>query len=264
MASYIEISYFDIAMAALLVLANGLISLFLKLKLEKSLLIAAVRMVVQLLLIGYVLKWVFSADKWYVVMGIVAIMTVIAGLAAYNRNRVRYDGMRFDALLSVWLPSWLIALIGLILVMQVQPWYMPQYVIPIIGMILGNTLTGVTLGLDRITHELQQKRDQIEMMLSLGATSWEAFRNPAQNAVMAGMMPTINSMMVIGLVSLPGMMTGQILAGQDPEQAIRYQIIVMFFLSASSSIGCVLAVILVFKRLFGKHHNFMYWKLQEK
>ncbi|GAA4408792.1 iron export ABC transporter permease subunit FetB [Advenella faeciporci] len=264
MASYIEISYLDIALASLLVLANGLISLLLKLRLEKSLLVAAVRMVVQLLLIGYILKWVFSVDQWYVVLLIIGIMTFIAGMAAHNRNRIQYGGMRVDALVSVWVSSWLIALLGLVVVLQVQPWYKPQYVIPIMGMILGNTLTGVSLGLDRITHELTQKREQVEMLLSLGASRWEAYKEPAQNAVMAGMMPTINSMMVIGLVSLPGMMTGQILAGQDPEQAIRYQIIVMFFLSAASAIGCVLAVLFVFRRLFSKSHNFMYWKLQEK
>lgn len=103
-----------------------------------------------------------------------------------------------------------------------------------------------------------------ELLLSLGATRWEAYKEPAQNAVMAGMMPTINSMMGIGLVSLPVMVTGQILAGQDPEQAIRYQIIVMFFLGASTSIGCVLAVTFVFRRLFSTSHNFMYWKRQEK
>ncbi|MBK1782452.1 iron export ABC transporter permease subunit FetB [Advenella sp. WQ 585] len=264
MPSYIEISYLDIALASLLVLSNGLISILLKLKLEKSLLISAVRMVVQLLLIGFVLKWVFSVDQWYVVLFIIGIMTFIAGMAAYNRNRIQYGGMRIDALVSVWVSSWLVALLGLVVVLQVQPWYSPQYVIPIMGMILGNTLTGVSLGLDRITHELTQKREQVEMLLALGATRWEAFKEPAQNAVMAGMMPTINSMMVIGLVSLPGMMTGQILAGQDPEQAIRYQIIIMFFLSAASSMGCVLAVVFVFRRLFSTSHNFMYWKLQEK
>ena len=264
MPSYIEISYLDIALASLLVLANGLISVLLKLKLEKSLLVSAVRMVVQLLLIGYILKWVFSVDKWYVVLFIIGIMTFIAGMAAHNRNRIQYGGMRIDALVSVWVSSWLVALLGLVVVLQVQPWYTPQYVIPIMGMILGNTLTGVSLGLDRITHELTQKREQVEMLLSLGATRWEAYKEPAQNPVMAGMMPTINSMMVIGLVSLPGMMTGQILAGQDPEQAIRYQIIVMFFLSTASSMGCVLAVAFVFRRLFSASHTFMYWKLQEK
>mgnify|MGYP000870023347 FL=1 len=264
MPAYIEISYLDMAVASLLVLANGLISVVLKLKLEKSLLVSAVRMVVQLLLIGTILKWVFSVDKWYVVMFIIGIMTFIAGMAAYNRNRFQYGGMRIDTLVSVWVSSWLVAILGLVVVLQVQPWYTPQYVIPIMGMILGNTLTGVSLGLDRITHELVQKREQVEMLLSLGATRWEAYKEPAQNAVMAGMMPTINSMMVIGLVSLPGMMTGQILAGQDPEQAIRYQIIVMFFLSAASSMGCVLVVAFVFKRLFSKSHTFMYWKLQEK
>ncbi len=260
---YMEISVGEIGLAALLILANGLISVFLKLKLEKQLLIASIRMVVQLFAIGLILKWVFAADKWYIVLAIMAVMTVIAGLAARNRSRIRYQGMQFDALFSIWIPSWLTMGIGLVLIMHIEPWYSPQYVIPVLGMIMGNTLTGVSLGLDRITNELTQKRDHVEMMLSLGASGWEAYREPAQNAVRAGMMPTINSMMVIGLVSLPGMMTGQILAGQDPEQAIRYQILLMFLLTASSGIACVLAVLLVFRRVFSPQNNFLYWKLHE-
>ena len=177
MPAYIEISYLDMAVASLLVLANGLISVVLKLKLEKSLLVSAVRMVVQLLLIGTILKWVFSVDKWYVVMFIIGIMTFIAGMAAYNRNRFQYGGMRIDTLVSVWVSSWLVAILGLVVVLQVQPWYTPQYVIPIMGMILGNTLTGVSLGLDRITHELVQKREQVEMLLSLRIKSRRKMRS---------------------------------------------------------------------------------------
>ncbi len=260
---YINISVAEIGLAALLILANGLISIFLKLRLEKQLLIASVRMVVQLFAIGLILKWVFAADKWYIVVAIMTVMTVIAGLAARNRSRIRYQGMQFDALFSIWIPSWMIMGVGLVLILRIEPWYSPQYVIPVLGMIMGNTLTGVSLGLDRITNELTQRRDHVEMMLSLGATGWEAYREAAQNAVRAGMMPTINSMMVIGLVSLPGMMTGQILAGQDPEQAIRYQILLMFLLTASSGIACMLAVLLVFRRVFSAQNNFQYWKLHE-
>ena len=262
--AYMEISLAELGLASLLILVNGLISILLKLKLEKQLLLASVRMVVQLFAIGLILKWVFAADKWYIVLGIMTVMTVIAGLAIRNRSRFRYPGMPGDALAAVWIPSWLITGIGLIVIMKIQPWYSPQYVIPVLGMIMGNTLTGVSLGLDRITYELTQKRDQVEMMLALGASGWEAYREPAQNALTAGMMPTINSMMVIGLVSLPGMMTGQILAGQDPEQAIRYQILLMFLLTASSAIGCVLTILLVYRRLFTRTNYFLYWKLREK
>src|SRR5690606_41380165 len=159
--------------------------------------------------------------------------------------------------------SVLIKAIDRVYIMRIHLWYSPHYFIPVMCMIMGNTLTGVSLGLDRVTSELTQRRDHVEMMLSLGASGWEAYREAAQTAVRAGMMPTINSMMVIGLVSLPGMMTGQILAGQDPEQAIRYQILLMFLLTASSGIACVLAVLLVFRRVFSPQNNFLYWKLHE-
>jgi putative ABC transport system permease protein len=97
----------------------------------------------------------------------------------------------------------------------------------------------------------------------MGATRWEAFRPAAQSAVRAGMTPVINAMSVVGIVSLPGMMTGQVLAGQAPEAAIRYQIVIMFLISAASGLGTVSVVLLVYKRLFSAEHRFLYWRLTE-
>ena len=120
---------------------------------------------------------------------------------------------------------------------RIHPWYEPQYAIPILGMILGNTLTGVSLGIERMTEELTAGRGAVEMSLALGATRWEAAQGPARQAVRAGMIPTLNQMAVVGLVSLPGMMTGQVLAGQSPLQAVRYQIVIMFLIAAASALG---------------------------
>jgi len=256
-----ELSWLDLAIATSLILINGAISLALQLRLEKKLAIAALRTIVQLLAIGTILGWVFAVNRWYVVLAILAIMTLIAGRAAGQRGSWNYKGMGIDSILSVWGSSWLVTAIGLFVVLRIDPWYKPQYAVPILGMILGNTLTGVALGLERITGELQARREQIETLLALGATRWEAFRPPAQAAVRAGMMPVINAMSVVGIVSLPGMMTGQVLAGQAPDAAIRYQIVIMFLITAASGLGTVSVVLMVFKRLFSADHHFLYWRL---
>ena len=263
-AAYLELSSLSLATAAALIMINGAISVALRLGLEGKLAVAALRTVVQLLLIGYILEWVFAIDRWYVVLAILTLMTLIAGRAAATRGAVHYRGMGLDAILSVSASSWLVTALGLFVVIRIDPWYRPQYAIPILGMILGNTLTGVSLGLERITEELSARRAQVETLLALGASRWEAFRLPAQQAVRAGMMPVINAMTVVGLVSLPGMMTGQVLAGQAPEQAIRYQIVIMFLIAAASGLGTVSAVLLVYRRIFSREHCFLYWRLVER
>jgi putative ABC transport system permease protein len=131
-------------------------------------------------------------------------------------------------------------------------------------MILGNTLTGVSLGIERMTEELTARRDRVDMALALGATRWEAAQAPARQAVRAGMMPTLNQMAVVGVVSLPGMMTGQVLAGQSPLQAVRYQIVIMFLIAASSTLGTVGAVLLTYRRLFSAEHRFLSAQLVER
>jgi putative ABC transport system permease protein len=266
--TYIELSSWQLSIAASLIVISAGISAWLRLGLERQLLLAAVRTVVQLLLVGFVLVWVFAPGRaWYVVFALMSTMTIIAGFSAARRTDRRYAGMTLDAVVSLWITSWLMTAFALFAVVQVQnaadhasqkiPWYSPQYAIPLLGMILGNTISAISLSLDRLTSELSNKRAEVETLLALGATRWEAARGALQQAVRTGMIPTINAMMVVGLVSLPGMMTGQLIAGQNPEQATRYQSMIMFLLAAGTALGTFGVVLLGYRRLFSADHQFL-------
>ncbi len=256
--NYLEISFWHVACAALLILVNGAISFALSLKLEKTLLVASVRTVVQLLLVGMVLEWVFRFDRWYVVVLLGCIMTLIAGITAATRGKRRYSGIWFNCIVSIWASAWLVTAFALFIVFEgTEKWYQPQYAIPLLGMVLGNILNGITLGLNAFTEALVTRRDYVESMLSAGATRWEAAREPIRDAMSTGMTPIINAMMIVGLVSLPGMMTGQLLSGTDPMQAVKYQIVIMFLIASATALGTVGVVVLTFLNLFNKDHQFL-------
>jgi energy-coupling factor transporter ATP-binding protein EcfA2 len=146
----------------------------------------------------------------------------------------------------------------------VKPWYAPQYAIPLLGKILGNTLNGISLGLDRLGSELAARRAEVEALLALGATRWEAARQPIQQAVRTGLIPIINSIMVVGIVSLPGMVTGQILAGASPLEAVKYQIVIVFLFASGTALGTVSVVLLSYRRLFNSSHQFLYQLVKER
>jgi putative ABC transport system permease protein len=261
---YVQLSYFQVGLAALLILINGAISVFLKLGLERRLLLAAVATVAQLLLIGLVLDWVFRLNRGDLVLALMAAMTLIAGTAAVRRTHLRYPGIWLASVTSVWASSWAMGSLAVFVLVGVRPWYAPQYAIPLLGMILGNTLNGISLGLDRLGGELAARRPQVEALLTLGATGWEAARRPIQEAVRTGLIPIINAMMVVGVVSLPGMMTGQILAGASPLEAVKYQIVIMFLIASGTALGTVSVVLLSYRRLFNSSHQFLYQLVKER
>ncbi|MDA7979992.1 MAG: iron export ABC transporter permease subunit FetB [Pirellulales bacterium] len=253
-----DLSFWQVAIAASLILINGAISVVLQLGLEKRLMIAASRTVVQLLLVGLVLDWVFDLHAWYAMFCLALMMSLIAGGAAVRRADRRWSGIWIDTMLCILLSSWFITGIALTAVVRIEPWYKPQYAVPLLGMILGNTLNGISIGLDRLGSELTAQRDRVEMLLSLGATRWEAAREPVATAIRAGMTPIINSMTVVGIVSLPGMMTGQLLEGGDPARAVRYQIVIMFLIGSGTALGTVGVVLAGFRRLFNARHQFVF------
>jgi putative ABC transport system permease protein len=253
--SAIQLSAWDLTIAGCLVLVAGMVSLLFRLKLEKRLALAAVRTVVQLLLVGYILKAVFGWGTLAAVTGMAGIMIVAASRAAVQRSSRTFRGatpLAFGTLVVSGLATTL-TVTGLVI--GVEPWYLPRYLIPLLGMVLGNGLTGISLCLDTLLETLAERRDEVEMELGLGATRWEAARGPLQGAVRRGMIPIINSMMVVGLVSLPGMMTGQILAGADPLEAVKYQVVIMFMIAGGTSLGCMGMAILVYRRLFNERHQ---------
>ncbi len=136
--SYLDLSYTQVALAALLICVNALISHLLQLGMGKTLLIASVRTIVQLLLIGLVLEWVFQLERWYVVLALLSIMTVIAGVTAVQRNERRFKGIWLNTLVSIWASSWLVTGYAVFVVVRgIDTWYQPQYAVPLLGMILG-------------------------------------------------------------------------------------------------------------------------------
>ncbi len=255
MDSYIAIGYGQLALAALLIVVNVGISIGLRLGLERSLAIASLRMVVQLLLIGFGLEWLFSQENPFIILAISLVMASVAGIAAVNRTSRRFPGIYWNSLLSVLVSAGLVTGLSVRGIIQVQPWFDPQYLIPLLGMVLGNTLTGISLGLDRFMEEVNTQRNQIETLLTLGATRWEAAHTQVQSAIRTGMIPIINSMMVMGLVSLPGMMTGQILAGANPIDAVRYQIVIVFMIASGAALGTFAVVLLAFRQLLSPDHQ---------
>lgn len=253
--SSVHVDNVQLLLAAGLMLVSLVLSWRLRLGLGRDILVASVRMTVQLLLVGLVLAWVFSLNDPLPVVGIGLVMSVLAAQAASQRPKRGYPRLFLDSLVSILFSSFLLTgvLVGGIL--DVRPWFLPQYAIPVLGMVLGNALTGVSLAVDRFTSILDRDRGVIESLLALGATRREAAQGPFRDAMRTGMIPTLNSMAVMGIVSLPGMMTGQILGGAPPETAVRYQIVIMFVIAASTSLGCLVSIQFAFRRLFDSQHR---------
>ena len=251
------LTYGDIALTGSLILIVLVLSWQLRLRLTKTLLTAAIRTIVQLSFIGLILAWVFAREQWYEVLIILTIMTLIAASAAKNRVKRSYKGLLVDTLLAVSTSAVLVTAIAILAILRVTPWYTPQFIIPILGLILGNSLTAISLTSNQLVESFHQQQSRIEMMLSLSAKPFEAVHEQIRVAIINGMTPTLNSMLVVGIVSLPGMMTGQILAGADPTQAVRYQIITMFLICVSSTLGCTISALLIYRRFFNKNSQFI-------
>lgn len=263
-ASYLELSYGRVAIAAALILVNALLSVALSLGIERRLLIAATRTIVQLLMVGLVLEWVFALEHWYAVAAVALVMMAVAGRAAVANVSRRYPGIWLDGVLAMGLSSWSITALALGAIVRPDPWFLPQYSIPLLGMMLGNSLNGVSLGLERLGEELTSKRSHIDGYLALGATRWEAAADPVRAAIRTGLVPITNSMMVVGIVSLPGMMTGQLLAGTAPVEAVKYQVMIMFLIATATALGTSTVVLLAFRRLFNSSHQFLRERLTRR
>ena len=250
MSGPIDLSWLDLAGAASLVLVNGLVSLALGLGMERTLLVASLRTVLQLLLLGLILVPVFALAHPALVALVVAVMLGTAAWESRKRTKRHYPGQLPHALVTILLGAGATVIFANAVIIGVDPWWSPQYLIPLLGMILGNSLTGVALGMDRVLAELDEGRARVELLLARGATTWEAARGPAREAVRTGMTPILNTMSVVGIVSIPGMMTGQILSGTDPALAARYQILIMFLIAAAVAVGVTGGVLLSIRALF--------------
>ena len=255
--SVISLTPADLAVASTLVVLLAGASMFLALGIGRQLLIAAVRTTVQLLLVGFVLRALFGSDSPLPLLAIALVMLLVAGREVMARQaRPLVGGWGFSVgTLSMFLSSFAITLVALWFVIGASPWYQPQYSIPLLGMLLGNTMNGVALGMGRFTETAHRERRTIEARLLLGCTREEATLDLKRESVRTGLVPIMNSMAAAGIVSLPGMMTGQILAGSPPIEAVKYQILIMFLIAGGTGFGVLFSVWLTARRLFDERHR---------
>ena len=251
----IDVTWTDLALTVALILVAIGLSRWQRLGLERGFFVGAVRALVQLVAVGYVLVYLFTAEQWWLVVIALVIILISATSAAVQRRRgARKIAGERRALFTI---SGTAMLVGsgvtlayvTQLVLRVQPWYEPRYLVPLFGMIVGNAMNGAALAAERLASELESRRGEVEAYLALGASPSRAAAEPARRAMYAALIPSVNGLMTVGLVQLPGMMTGQILAGQSPLLAVRYQIVVMFMLAGGTAMTVVMTV-LWYRRTF--------------
>ncbi len=252
MDDLISLSNLDLLLAAMLVLALTALTARMKLGISQQLLIAAVRTMVQLSILGLILKTVFSSSSFFMIAGILLVMLVVAAWEVLSRQKRKlHRRWGFSvSIIALFVSSFVITLLALLIIIRADPWYTPQYAIPLMGMLLGNTMNGIALGMDRLVQTAWQQRMVIEQRLMLGQTAVQALNDIRRDSMRAGMIPIINAMAAAGIVSLPGMMTGQILAGSSPQEAVNYQILIMFLITAGTGFGVVAVLSLISRRLF--------------
>jgi len=225
------------------------LSLALRLGQVRRVSIATARAVVQLLAVGLIIGWVFERHTWYWVVGLLLVMTSIAGFTA--AGRMGGSRLRLSWLMSLILGG--VTAVALIyytqVVIGVREWD-SRYLIPLGGMLLGNAMTAAALAVERVTSDLAREQKDVEVYLSLGASPWQAARPAVRRAIGAALTPTINAMLVVGVVKLPGMMTGQMLGGSAPLQAALYQLLILSGILFCDSMAATLSAGLLYRRLF--------------
>ncbi|MCK5647849.1 MAG: iron export ABC transporter permease subunit FetB [Gammaproteobacteria bacterium] len=248
----IHLTPWDLVIASVMIILLAITSLLLQLNITKQLIIAAIRNVIQLLLIGYILKLIFNSNNLYFLASIATVMLLVAGFEINARQKYplkRWIGFKIGTS-ALFISSFAMALLTLMVIVAPTPWYSPQYAIPLLGMLLGNTMNGISLGMDKLNQSVYQQRLVIEQRLMLGQTYQEAIQEIRAESIRTGMIPIINSMAIAGLVSLPGLMTGQILSGTPPVEAVKYQILIFFLIASGTGFGIMLAVWMIAKRMF--------------
>ena len=251
------LSALDLSLAAGLVIILAFLSYRMELGLGKQMILAGARMTVQLLLIGLVLQSLFASRSPFLISVVASVMLLAAGREVRVRLKRRIKGF-FGFGVGVgalFISSFSITLLALVVILQQDPWYEPRYAIPFLGMLLGNTMTGVALASDRMTSSFYEQREIIEQRLMLGEPWYLAVSDIRRESMRSGMIPMINAMAAAGLVSLPGMMTGQILGGSPPIEAVKYQLLIMFLICAGSGFGILCSIKLIERHLFDSRHR---------
>ncbi|MFJ7669591.1 ABC transporter permease [Lysinibacillus sp. NPDC097195] len=241
-------TYTSLSLTLIFVLIPLVLSKTFKLGLEKDTLIATVRSIIQLLAVGYILKFVFDAGSPIYIFLMVALMILAATLNARKKGK-GIKGITWKIVFTLIMVE--VVTQGVLLGFGIVP-STAQYIIPISGMLIGNSMVLSILFLNRFTAEITSHHNEIELILSLGGTPKQAIHRQLINAIKASMIPTIESQKTIGLVQLPGMMSGQIIGGADPIQAVQFQLLIIFALLTTATLSSIMIGFLSYPVLFNE------------
>jgi putative ABC transport system permease protein len=223
---------------------------------EGEMLWASVRMGIQLLGVGYLLHFVFSVKS---PLPVILILLVMGGFSLQViGGRIKKKMPHFYRVVgsSIFIGCGAVTFLFCGLILRYTPWYDPRYLIPLAGMIVGNSMNAASLAAERLASEMRERRDEIETALCLGATGRQASDSAVRSAFRAALMPTVNTMAAMGIVSLPGMMTGQILSGTEPIVAVRYQIAIMCAITGAVAITAYLILLQGYRKYFNEAQQF--------
>lgn len=241
-------TFITLSLTLIFVLIPIVLSKTLKLGLEKDTTIATLRSIIQLLAVGYVLKFVFDAESFIYILLMISLMILTATLNARKKGKA-IKGITWKIAVTFMIVEAVTQ--GILLGFEIVP-ATAQFIIPISGMLIGNSMVLSILFLNRFTAEIEASRDQIELILSLGGTPKQAIHRQLKSAIRASMIPTIESQKTIGLVQLPGMMSGQIIGGADPVQAVQFQLLIVFALLTTAALSSILIGFLSYPTLFNE------------
>ena len=246
----VDIGYVELFSASALMLVAGLVSWKLELGQTRRIAVSSVRCCVQLRAAGFLLTYLFEFQTWWLVLLVLAAMVIAATQIATSRVKSRIPGLVPAVFVSLFVSSTSIGLIVVEGVVHAEPWYNARQLVPIVGMIMGNAMAAVAVAIDRLFADMDARASEMFSLVALGATPHEAAAPSLKAAIGAGMTPVLAIMSAAGIVTFPGMMTGQLLAGADPLAAAKYQIVVMLMLSAANTIAIVMASYLTYRRRF--------------
>lgn len=244
------IDAWGLAITVLLVTIAAGISIKLKLGVARRMLWATARALVQLLAMGFIIQAVIKLDNPAVSLSLIGVMVLAAVQIALAKGSGVSRGLWPQVLLTLAVSVLLEIVVITELVVRPAPWYAPEVLITMAGMLLGNVVTAVAIALTRFFRDMRQRRGEVEMMLALGATPAEAAKPSIVDAVKLGLLPTVSQLASSGLVLIPGMMAGQIIAGADPILAAKYQFVVLAAISALTVIADVLVLALTYRSIF--------------
>lgn len=246
-------TYLTLSITLIFVVIPLILSKTLNLGLEKDTIIATVRSIIQLLAVGFILKFVFDSESLIYIFLMVTLMIVAATHNAQKKGAA-IRGITWKVALTLVFVEVLTQ--SILLGFNITP-PTAQYIISISGMVIGNSMVLSILFLNRFTSEVESHQDQTELILSLGGTPKQAIHKQLIQSIKASMIPTIESQKTVGLVQLPGMMSGQIIAGADPIQAVQFQLLIMFLLLTTAAVTSVLLGFLSYPTLFNQRMQFM-------